>query len=262
LLLKLGEWDEAHNAYAEAERLRQGLVQNRPDDADACFQLNRSYFNAGQYARWVGDPATAWEAFRKARAAQENLVESHPTVAEYQADLVWTCAHLAELALDDGRPADAAEPLQRARDLVARLARNAPANASVCSDQARVLVDLAKLALVREEPVVAEALLEEASRILDRFRPAECGPEVFYAQALIFALRGELAGMGKTAPTPEEQEARRSSADAALNCLRRAVDSGFRNVEQLKRDIGFRSLRDHKGFRELIDDLNRTLKRV
>ena len=63
-------------------------------------------------------------------------------------------------------------------------------------------------------------------------------------------LSGELAAL-----SPGNRPAERGHARKALNLLGQAVKQGFRNVELLKRDVGFRSMWERPDFKDLVHDL-------
>src|SRR5205085_8906134 len=84
--LELGDTTKAWDAYRESEVIRQKLADEDAADAEARFQLARSYSNEGYYALWhsINDPERARKAYEKALVVQRQLVEEHSEIADYK----------------------------------------------------------------------------------------------------------------------------------------------------------------------------------
>ena len=164
-------------------------------------------------------------------------------------DLGWTAYTIAELRLDAGETEKASEALEQARTIFAALVQKDPRNTSLISDLAQTYVDLAKLNVQRKQPEAArEALRQAAARLEELTRKQDCSD--LYNLALVHALSSELA-------KPDQKALH---AGRAVEVLGQAVEKGFRNIELLKRDVGFRSLRERPEFTRLVSDLERKRK--
>src|SRR5262249_10295440 len=72
-----GDYDRARDAYDEAERIRQRLVETPAADPEQALidrhQYARSLFNTGNHLLWKGEPDKALAAFRREKGYLEGV---------------------------------------------------------------------------------------------------------------------------------------------------------------------------------------------
>jgi serine/threonine protein kinase len=242
LQLSLGQPQAARRSYAEAMKLRRKVFNARPRNADANFQLNRSFYNEGHYYRSTGRRALARQAFQEALARQEKLARQRRVVADYQADLAWTCVELAECELEDGQPEQARPRLLTAVAIYEALTKDDP---SFSIRLACCQVNLARCDRV-SDPARARAALASARKLLSRRAPQQLQSNELFYLALACALSAELASPG----TAENARA----AGEAVRLLRRVVQRGGLVAARVKAEPAFRrALGGQPGFPAVLD---------
>src|SRR5206468_2862024 len=106
----------------------------------------------------------------------------------------------------------------------------------------------------------AEALYsyQEARALLETL--PQPTPGDLYELACSRAACGLLVGHGKTDLTPKEQAQRQKDAELALDALRKAVASGFRDLARPRNDPELETLRTHADFKKLLSELEKKVK--
>jgi serine/threonine protein kinase/tetratricopeptide (TPR) repeat protein len=146
---RLGEYEEAHQAYAEAARILGQLAQEYPGLPDYRADLADCANSRGILLVKTGQLQAAQETFRQAVATYEKLVTDSSAGSDYRRHLVTAYRNLAGILIDSARQGEwypeAERTYLRARLLIEQLVAEDPECAAYQHDLARSLSDLGHL---------------------------------------------------------------------------------------------------------------------
>jgi serine/threonine protein kinase/Tfp pilus assembly protein PilF len=119
---RLGQAEEAREAYRQAVAVSLRLATDFPNEPDYRQNLARSYASFGSMEASFFVPGRRPEleqTYADALRLQEHLVQEFPGNLEYLHDLAWTYAHLGYMRLFGGAgpPTEAEEPVRRALEI-------------------------------------------------------------------------------------------------------------------------------------------------
>ena len=212
--------------------------------------LGRNYF-AGLLLQ-VGKPAEAEAECRKALELIQKLVDDDPTDYDFRRILAGCHGSLGDAARSSGRAAEAKWFYDRAIALQEQLLKDEPTftlgRLTVFSSTRRrglALRDLGDLA-------GAAADTRNALRMADGL--ASRSGDIIFERACCHAVLAGLAGRAGSGVPASEAEA---EAATAMECLRRAVASGYRNTNELRIESALDPLRDRPDFKKLMAELEK-----
>jgi serine/threonine-protein kinase len=240
LLESLAKWREAQTEYGRVIALREKLVADCPTVSDHAVQLGGSYCNMGNLLLGRGEAAASLAWYAKAQAVLRPALDKQARLVT--ARLFLRNVHLGQaralnqlgrhteaaaaweqtLALNDEKPRDGWLRLQRASAL-ARAGQHSEATAAVAE------------------------LLELGNADRGTLYGAAC----VYARA---AAQAAKEASKNTNSLLAEQYARR-----AMTLLRQAVQKGYQDVAQMKKDKDLDGLRARDDFRELLAQLEQNV---
>jgi tetratricopeptide (TPR) repeat protein len=216
--------------------LQEKLATDFPTVPGYAVQLGGSYCNFGNLVRDRGEPAASLEWFAKARAALRPVLAQEPRLATARLYLRNVHASRAQ-ALDGlGRHAAAVADWEQALAL----------NDEKSHDAWFRLRRSFALALAGQHSQ-ATAAVEEL------LRPGTANSGTLYDAARVYALvaaQAAQAAAPNTSSLRAEQYARR-----AVGLLRQAVQKGYNDVPQMKKDADRVALRQRPDFQQLLADL-------
>jgi serine/threonine protein kinase/tetratricopeptide (TPR) repeat protein len=155
--LKLGELDQALEAFRQASARSEKLVEESPDVAAYREQCAQGWDAQARALSRGGRDAEAERAWRKAQGLYDGLVAENPTMRHYKGALAATQMNLGQLVAAEGRWQEAETTYRQNMALIAKLVEEAPPNANGY----RINLGIGHLALA------------EALRALERPREAE-----------------------------------------------------------------------------------------
>jgi tetratricopeptide (TPR) repeat protein len=188
-------------------------------------------------------------AFQEAAALWEKLIRAQPETLNYRSELG---RHNIGQALErQGRVEEALKAYQQSAEHLGVVFTKAPHAKGYRSQLSIVYVKVARLQRDLSRP--AEAAVTSAKR--RDLWPADA--RELYQAACELALCVPLVGRGKPILSPVEQAEQRNYADQAVAVLRQAVQAGYRDVAQLKKDLRLDSLRMHAAFNAFLAELEK-----
>jgi tetratricopeptide (TPR) repeat protein len=128
IFLFSGRSSEVEQAYAEALRIQEQLVEEFPANLDYLHDLGWTFSRLG-YLRLYGDAAPRAEAelpVRRALEIREKLVEAKPTEFTYRQELGGSLGNYADLLMATGKFQEAEEVVRRELELRQKLAGDFP----------------------------------------------------------------------------------------------------------------------------------------
>jgi CubicO group peptidase (beta-lactamase class C family)/tetratricopeptide (TPR) repeat protein len=237
--------------YERAREIEERLVGSQPDDAERLATLGettgRMAILLDRTANHAEASALRLEAIEYVREASDRAPWVIP-FARTVSDLYRAEAETRRALKDQEGTIAALAQSVAASERVARENRDVP---GIQAETIRRLRDLADALLATGRPA---DFARQWARLRDAIAGLPSGSaENLYQAACVLSRVVEPEPLGAT----ERRESARN-ADAALDALSKAVASGFRDIVRLRREPALAGLRDHAGFRALIEKLERT----
>jgi serine/threonine-protein kinase len=289
LLTALGKHTEAVEAYRQALALIEGLAGEFPAVPEYRRQQGDVHTDLGALLQTMGRPVEAEQEYRRALGLQTTLIEESPAVIYNHLSLARTCVALGDLDRGRGRPAEALDWYAKAigtldtapeKDKPFTLVRKYLVSAH--SHRALALAGLGRhgealsdwdLAAELDDPKDPGPRLGRAQTLIklgDHARAAaelralakrnEAPAEYRYNLACLTALCSAAAGQDQGLPVAQRQRLVDEYAQDALRLLRDAIARGYQDVEHLKKDADFDSLRTRDEYQRLVRELEAKAK--
>jgi eukaryotic-like serine/threonine-protein kinase len=241
---------EALYSFGMAVTILQKLADDNPAFSEFRNRLADSHTNIGWLLVQNGRAAEAVAECSRAEAIQMRLVQENPSVPDYRNRLASCQTNTATALLHLGRPAEARALCERAVRLEEALVKDDPETAEY---RVRLGESLLRCGLARRDQGDAagaaadwrraDALLEGAGTL---------APDFTFIQACCHSSLSWAAGRTGSGVSAGEAEA---EAAKALGLLRRAAETGFRNLATYRNETALDTLRDRAEFRLLLMDL-------
>ena len=250
LLTGTGKPVEAMYSFRLALAILQKLADDNPAFSEFRNRLADSHTNIGWLLVQNGRAAEAVAECSRAEAIQTRLVQENPSVPDYRNRLASCQTNSATALLRLGRPAEARALCEQAVRLEEALVKHDPETADY---RVRLGESLLRCGLARRDEGDAagaaadwrraDALLEGAGAL---------APDFTFIQACCHSSLSWAAGRPGSGVSAGEADA---EAAKALALLRRAAETGFRNLATYRNETALDPLRNRPDFRALMMDL-------
>jgi serine/threonine-protein kinase len=233
--IALREAGEAEQARRSAEAAEETLGRIGAEVMVAEFQHHRALNlqNLGHLSLAAGRTAQAQDCFQRAVAIQLQLVQGDAAHLEYRHDLGMMYADLGQVLSSDGKPRESLEQFGQAIESLGAAVMGNP-----------------RIGYFRRSLARAHDELEVASR---KLTPAVEQAAVFVRVAgVLAACSASAAALGNEPAGPAATESQRF-ADGAVASLHAAIENGFRDLDQIRRDPRFDVLRSRDDLRDLLE---------
>ena len=244
-----GQSAEAAASYDLAVAVQRQLVRKAPSVISSRRDLAITYNNLGRLHSETDRSAPAEEALANARAIFEDLIADYPNELTYRSSLGGVLNNQA-MALERLERSDEAQSAYRAAIEHQRFALERAESVT------RFREFLSKHYWNYGQLLQKLGLLDEACEVaVARKELWADHPERLYRAAVeLAAIAGKIQQTGNDPPT-HEPAAEERSADSAVAALREAIEAGFDRFDEIQKDPGLDAIREHPGFRELLDVL-------
>jgi tetratricopeptide (TPR) repeat protein len=246
---KLSQPQEALQAYHQALGIFEKMVRTNPAVFGYRRELGKSYYNVGGVHGAARHTVEALLAYQQAREVLQKLVEDFPDNLDGHSDLGWTLHKLGLMLAGRGRPEEGIKALQEAVQHQRLAYERVPQQGRLRFDLQSHYGALAEVYRSAGRPADAVAATLERKK----FWPDN--PEELYKVAREICAAAELVGKGKVDLLPEEEAQRSHYVDHAMQALRQAAASGFKDLERLRKDRAFDALRQRAAFKAFLDEL-------
>jgi tetratricopeptide (TPR) repeat protein len=243
------------NPEAEGElRAAIAILQKLVDDNPAATQYStdlticRNYF--GPLLLHMGRTAEARDECLATLALSRRLADEYPTT--HRARIVsWSLLNLGDVERSLGRNAEAKHLYEMATSLTESLFHENPKDADRRNDLVELIRRRAMTLRDLGDPNGAAAEVRRALQLAEGLPPGTV--TYLFETACCHALLASLAGRAESGVAIAEG---RTAADRAIECLRQAVELGYRNANELRIESALDSLRSRDDFRLLMLDVS------
>jgi serine/threonine-protein kinase len=294
LLTKVGRLAEAEKLHRESLQWKKRLVERYPTDPEYRNHLASSWSNLARVVQAQKHYAESEKAFKEAIALRKKLAADHPAVPEYALRLGRALSNYGELLRVEHKNAAAETAFREATMVLKGPAGRFADNPELQDELSKAHLRLGLLLLAtgaadkgRENLLLAlervQNLAQKWPTMGYRLRHAQTllalgkHPEAaalaegwttvvrnsaleHYNAACILASCGPLAEKDPNASEVERKERAGGYADRAVGLVQQAIQKGFRNLELLKTDPDLEPLRGRDDFKQLLNQLEKTVK--
>jgi eukaryotic-like serine/threonine-protein kinase len=235
--------------YGEALAIRRKLVEENPGVAGFRSHLAISLINIGEYHSQCGHQAESLESYRQAIAIQSNLAEENPAVIDYRTHLAACYNSMGSVPFESGHAAESLKSHRQALSIRKKLADEYPDVPVYQPYLATTYSRIGGASLLAGDVTGAIAQYRRAIAIL---AVLALTPEGLFRLACCQSLLAEALGRPDSTKSTKEAE---TMAIAAVSSLKRAIDTGYHNLNFVKNSSDFNSLRSRLDYRLLLMDL-------
>jgi serine/threonine-protein kinase len=143
--VELGRFEDARTSHEKALALRQGVLNEGPDNASSLSDLSYSEHNLGWLDSKVGRPESALAHYRNAAELREDALGRDPKNVGRRADLANTLNNMGWVIASTGRKDEARDIYRRGAELLEQCVADQPNSVSLRSNLAQVLTGLGEL---------------------------------------------------------------------------------------------------------------------
>jgi tetratricopeptide (TPR) repeat protein len=248
-LMRDRQWTEMETAIRAGLAVREPLVARFPTRADFRRSLAMDYSTLGTALRNLNRLNEARDACRKALPLLKQLANDFPSRPDYQNDVATALIELAQASAAT-EPEQARRLLEEALPYSQVALQADPGNIDYLAmlymnyqTQANVFVKLRDHAAAAAVAEATEPILHTANDLYEHV----CG----YCDCV------KLAAEDAKLSEAKRKELCKSYGDRAMNALRRAVEFGYKDVANVKKDKSLDPLRERDDFQKLLAELEK-----
>jgi tetratricopeptide (TPR) repeat protein len=250
LLANAGKVAEAEVYYRMALAVEQKLADDNPTVSEFQSGISSVHNNVGILLLAVGKPLEAEVEYRMAAKILQKLANDYPAIPEYPTNLANVEVGLAGINLALGRVALARAAADDAVQRVEAVLKDDPKSVWKLGVLGEALLRRGQAHLAGGDRAGAAADWRRTLATYEAMPPRP--PEMLFVEASCHAMLASVAGQaGSGIPLGE----RPTEAGRAIEILRRAAATGFRDVRRYRTESALEPLRDRDDFRLLMMDL-------
>lgn len=251
LLTHTGRPRDAEKDYDQAVGLQRQLAADFPARPEYRQDLAASQSNRGVLLMIRGQLADAAKDFDEALSIRRRLAADFPERPDLRNDLASTFVNLAVLQQQKGNWAASKQPLMDGRPHHLAALKANPRHLGYRQVYRNQLLALAAAHAGLLEP-------NEAMRTAETRRDVGWDPPAdAFDAARILSLCAPIVARHDKLDAKQREDAARFYGDAAIDLLRQAISKGFTNLDTLKKDTDFDSIRQRDNFRALVAELEK-----
>jgi serine/threonine protein kinase len=245
----LGRRDEALGTYRRALEIKVALVAADPRVVRYQVAMAAGYNAIGMIQAESRRFEDSLRTFRQLQDRMRAILADDPRSRDARTWLANALHNAGNVLVEINRPAEAISAYRQAIGETSRLSAEAPHLKNPRRALRITYHDLAEALMALGRPAEAAAALGERPGLWDD------GPEALYELARAWALCVPEADRDRDGSTPGRRAERTAYGDRAMDALRRAVATGYRDASRMIRDADLRPLRSRDDFRALVNDL-------
>ncbi len=230
------------HSLEQALALQEQLAARHPQEPRYRSNLADALDVAGAVISNMGRPDESLPYATRTLELYQRLAADFPSNTNYRYKVARIHTLLGRRLQVLGRHEEALRALEQGESTLQRLAADHPGVTRYAGDQAFALGNLSLALRALGRPAEARCALDRARAIYERQPPEQ---HTLYNLACACSILAALA----------EGDERRAYADRAMAALRRAVDTGSRDIPMLRSDRDLDSLRSRPDFQMLLLDV-------
>ena len=248
---------EALTALKESLSILRKLSEAHPNMPDYQRELGRSLNFSGELHARAGQLSEALASFEQAREIHERLVRDYPHVKDYRTGLQSSIAQHGEVLWRLGKPAEAEAQYRKALALARKLVDDNPTVPEYHSRLEATIADRVQLLAAKGKDQQREGQTDKAESSFRAAAAVMDGITTLTAKNLVdlACCQALLAGVGGEPGSGLPDAELRARADRAIDTLRRAIASGYRDFVRLRTDADLDRLRSRADFQLLMQDV-------
>jgi tetratricopeptide (TPR) repeat protein len=240
----IGRLDGSRQSSERAVAIYRELADANPSDTRFRYKLANTSYNLGNLLRMTRRPTEALRSYERSRESYQQVADANPFDTRAVSGLGARYYNIGELQRETGRPVEALRSFERAREIFQRLADD---NLTTSDYQVRLSQCHFEIGLLLQSTGrmdEARRSLEKCLDILDKSEHPSA--DDLYNKACLLARISALSGPGGGDG---------ATVDRAMQTLREAIASGFRNRDHMAKDGDLDPLRSRPDFQLLMIDL-------
>jgi serine/threonine-protein kinase len=286
-----GQWVKAALASEQVQDNQRRLVEGHPDVPEYRADLATTRTNLGSFYLKLDRSADALASYQQADADWQQLVTMHPDILEFKMNNGALKGNIGDLLRQSGKFKDSLPWLDKAIALLSEVRTREPNNPTAreylfntlrCRaealgrvgrredalrdwDSALELAPPVRQVVVRAGRLATQVRATYSPRLLSEVAQLASMPKLpgdtLYSLATAYALAARAVRQDTQMPAGERDSLAEQYVTAALDLLARArAAEWFSNpaaVRRLKEDADFAPLKDHAGWRKLLEELEK-----
>jgi tetratricopeptide (TPR) repeat protein len=252
--LELDHFPEALASSKKSQAILEVLLLRDPNQINYAIERSRSYELAGRVYLKTGRWDDAIQSYRRAIEFLEKVPEnSQRQNQRVLFNLINFYTGLGDVQRAAGRRVEAERTYRQVQEMREKYfgGGDLPRGDRDCFYPAWIA--LAQLEIDSGKRQDARRSLQELRTLIEKLPQAD--DEDLYKLACVRAQLSRLAGSGQAPLTSPEQAERRQYLDQAMDALRKAIASGYRDLAELRKDTYLDPLRDREDFHKLVAEL-------
>lgn len=243
---------EAEAAARRALELREKLVAEHPEVQEYRADLGFSLHDIGNIALDAGRDKEADMAFRRARELYEQHVATDPTAAQSRMQFGRVLGDIGLLHFRRGEIKQAHAVLSQSHEVLKRLVTTSPNVTIFRADLGHAAVRLALVTGHDGDRTVARELAKSGVELLSSIPSPSARYTAYQAKA------HAVLGLMMADDSGQRSHSRESEAcfEKSIGLLRKAIERGYRNLREYRRDPSFDPIRSLAEFEALMQDLS------
>jgi serine/threonine protein kinase/tetratricopeptide (TPR) repeat protein len=241
-----GHLAQALDSHQKARAIRAKLAALDPEATDYQMGLAETYADMAAVLARNRQHQDALTCFERALEIRRRLVQGHPDFLEARSDLGLTLNNLGLTLWNLGKRGEAIAAVREALGPNRLAHARAPQIPRYRQRLSQNIADLANLERM------AGHLAESAAVALERRRLWPADAAELYQAARELARASAAAAPGKAEPSETERAERDKYAGLAVEALRQALRSGFKDMERLQKDPDLQRLRGRADFQDAL----------
>ena len=227
---------EELQTHQKARALREGLVQEFPDDLEYRVALSSTLNNIGVLLHQQGHALDALAMYYRSVEHDEAAFAKAPQNLLYGRFLGTGYSNVAQMLHELGRRDEADRWFRKTLEHWRQLTRDNPAVPVFHARLYQASYRFGSILFEQGRKADAEEPFRLAARALEEL--PHSSPADLYNLACVQARVAATIGQDRTKLSVEENTERERLTDAALNTLRRSIDGGSQNADQIQKDDG------------------------
>jgi serine/threonine-protein kinase len=247
-----GRQKEALKALQAAVEIMDKLVSEHKSNTEYQKTLGLALNSLGILYKETGHPLEAGQTLERSGAVLGRLVRANPGNNLFLNFESIVHMNIGSVHRQEGRVLEAIKEFEKSWELMSQIRMENQKDYYTGDDDAQIFVSLAEAYLTVHKVPEARKLLAQAQEQLDKSHLHRA--YYWWRRAGLHAQLARLIGFGQPSLTPDQTKQRKEQLDLAMSAIRRALELGFDELDELKTEHVLDPLRDRTDFQKLVSE--------